>query len=235
MESEWIEEPVFNIASIYYTSSRPCKSNVTSHQVLPTAPQAGDPQFHLWNLSRTGVTLAMPGSLAPRSMILTNLRGGVGTLSLSLSLVRMEHISMTLVSHKMCEQHLLSLIINMNMTIPSIFHYHACQKRTQTYSQLGILSIPTRSNNDLDYVTSRLASADVKPGRVTLQVTMGTPSSAVGRLSKNVKMLGTGRKWYEFLGKSYRYFMLNRKATVHKYFLSYSYWHYTRPTRRGHF
>ena len=156
----------------------------------------------------------------------------VWELSLSLSLMRMEHISMTLVSHKMCEQHVLSLIINMNVTIPSIFHYHASQTRTQIYSQLGILSIPTRSNNDLDYVTSRFASADVKPGRVTLQVTMGTPSSAVGRLSKNVKMLGTGRKWYEFPMKTLLH--VNRKATVHKYFLSYSYWHYTRPTRPGH-
>lgn len=50
MESEWIEEPVFNIHQyiIYYTSSIPCKSSVTlQNQVLPAAPQAGDPQFHL--------------------------------------------------------------------------------------------------------------------------------------------------------------------------------------------
>ena len=241
MESEWIEEPVFNIHQyiIYYTSSIPCKSSVTlQNQVLPAAPQAGDPQFHLWNLSKNVVSKGSRGSdigdarqlctlKQPKSsvdwggklsMLTPNLwplkrvwwarilailwlslsankhgsfyksaRGCENSPSLSLSLMRMEHISMTLVSHKMCEQHLLSLIINTNVTIPSIFHYHASQKRTQIFSQLGILSIPTRSNNDLDYVTSRFASADVKPGRVTLQVTMGTPSSAVGRLSKNVR------------------------------------------------
>lgn len=118
---------------------------------------------------------------------------GVGTLSLSLSrslsLMRMEHISMTqnvwaacvIIDHKYECDHTKYLSLSC-FTIMQVKKNPNIRPTRNTYS-----SIPTRSNNDLDYVTSRFASADVKPGRVTLQVTMGTPSSAVGRLSKNVR------------------------------------------------